>query len=283
METLRDIVKKRKVTEKQRFEPKRNPVKGIMVGIDDPDTPEVTNRPGFAWVKENGQAGGLFQCFNPSVKMIVGLPVIVGRGSMKSSLRYVESVDWDALSIAITSQSTEGALGIPRHHRDHEWPTMYPGVDAVSVYNRAIVPCKLFIGAVALTISVSAGVYYSNGQTVAFAGLSNDDISGYVPTTAGNYVILLVYINPNTNLVEYLLGIEINNPNPVEPTVPANMFAIGYMRLQQGMTAIVEHDIVDDMRPLFSIDTAQLSAVNDYCARIEAEFDYELSRHIVGG
>lgn len=221
MTGIRDVIyKKQQAVSK--IEPKRKFTYGVTVGGDYADSPAVTGRPGFVWVRENGQNGGVFQCFNPSVKLVVGLPVIIYRETATSRLT-IRSVNWDALEVSITSSAVGTALGVPNHARDHEWITMFPGFDAMNVYPRAMTMMKIYPGATALTMSVASGYYMLDGDTIFFPGLVDDDITSYIPSTAGNRVSVLMYINTTSNLVEYLSGTESVLLFPVEPTIPADV------------------------------------------------------------
>jgi len=287
MANIRDVIHQRNKNRSGLAE-KKNVTRGVTVNIDYPDNPSVAGRPGYAWVRENAQDGGIFQCFNPVVKNVGGLPVIISRGSMKSSMRVIEGIDWSSLAIVISD--TEGvALQLPNHHRDHEWPNMYPGLDVVHVYPRALVPLQLYVGSLSLTISVAPGKYIYEGAVVDFIGLYNDDISGYVPTTEGYYVILLAYINPITNLVEYVSGTEVSGPSPEKPSVPNSTLPIAFIMLYEGMTDLTEVDIIEDSRPIFTLSGGSgggdvtTAVLNTRMAWMEAEWDYELTRHVVEG
>jgi hypothetical protein len=255
MSSITDLINKRKLAVKKQ-EPKRKISHGVTVGVDYDDSPQVINRPGFVWVRENKQGGGVFQCFNPTVKLAVGLPVTIMRESGKPSRRIIQSVDWDALMVSITSSEAGKALDVHNHHRDHEFIAMFPGLDVVNIYPRAIVPLKIYPGTAALTLSIASGYYMVDKTTTYFAGLTNQDISAYIPAVVGHTISVLVFIDSATNLIGYLPGNDGVLLYPVEPDVPDGDIGLGYVRLAQGMSGLItESMITNDPRPFISIAT----------------------------
>jgi hypothetical protein len=253
MSTIKDIIDSRKHNDDKQ-EPKHIISHGTTIGVDTIDSPQVLSRPGFVWVRENDQAGGVFQVFNPSVKLSLGLPVIISRESGASSRRTIKGIDWSALANYTSTGST--ALSLPNHHRDHEWPIMLPGMDPINIYSRAMTMLKIYPGASAITLSVAPGYYMLDDATIYFSGLVDDDISSHVPSTVGNSVSVLVYIDVGTNLVAYLDGTESALLFPVEPTVPDGVIPLGYIRLAHGVSGLLtESNITNDPRPFISIAT----------------------------
>jgi hypothetical protein len=172
------------------------------------------------------------------------------------SRRVVQGVDYDALGVTIDSSDPGNSLGVPNHHRNHEFLPMFPGMDVVNVYSRSIVPLKIYPGSAALTISVMPGDYEVDKTHKYYPGLVDDDISGQIPVTAGNYVSCLVFLDSATNLVGYLNGTEGVGMYPTEPDVPDGDIPLGYIRLHNGMTGVLtETEITNDPRPFISIAT----------------------------
>lgn len=92
--------------------------------------------------------------------------------------------------------------------------------------------------------------------TTYYVGSIDADISSYVPSTAGNTVSLLVFIDSATNLVGYLAGTEGTLLFPVEPAIPDGYIGLGYIRLTNGYAGLVtETMITNDPRPFISIAT----------------------------
>lgn len=254
MSTIKDVINARIKAAKNQA-PILNVIYAKTIGIDSDSSPAVANRPGFVWVQEKGN-NHAFQVYNPSVKLAVDMPVKIVRDTNAPSRRIVQGIDWDSLAVQLTSSSPGQALGVPNHHRDHEWPTMFPGLDAMHTYPRAIVPLKMYPGNVALTISVAPGYYMVDKTSTYYAGLVNDDISSYIPSTVGNHVSVLVFIDSATNLVGYLSGSESALLFPVEPDIPDGNIGLGYIRLVHGMSGLLtETEITNDPRPFISIAT----------------------------
>jgi hypothetical protein len=254
MSAINDIINKRKQDAKKR-EPKRDISYGTTIAVDYENSPQVANRKGFVWIMEKGN-NHAFQCYNASVPLAVGMPVRIMRDANVPSRRVVQGVDYDALGVTIDSSDPGNSLGVPNHHRNHEFLPMFPGLDVVNVYPRAIVPLKIYPGSTALTICVMPGDYEVDQTHKYYPGLVDDDISGQVPTTAGNYVSCLVFLDSATNLVGYLNGTEGVGMYPTEPDVPDGDIPLGYIRLHNGMTGVLtETEITNDPRPFISIAT----------------------------
>lgn len=276
---MRDVIieKKRNLSG---TEPKVVYVGGIITAIDYDGDGTVKSRPGYVWVKENGQDGGIFQCYNPTVKTNAGLPVIIAHFPTKPMRRMILSVDWDKLPIADRGEP----FGILNHARSHEWPTMNPAEDAVNVYPRAIVPLKVFSAQPGVGFGVANGYYVNNGVVTQFTGLSFWDLTDSIPATYKR--VSLVYLNMLTNEVEVIDGIEEDDPFPAYPTLPISSFPLAYLLLENGMTRLTEANIIDDARPFISVSQSigdMRQFITDSLARVEAELDYALSRHIVEG
>jgi len=254
MATINDLINKRKQEAKKR-EPKRDISYGTTIAVDYENSPQVANRKGFVWIMEKGN-NHAFQCYNASVPLAVGMPVRIMRDANAPSRRVVQGIDYDALGVTIDSSDPGNSLGVPNHHRNHEFLPMFPGLDVVNVYSRAIVPLKIYPGSTALTICVMPGDYEVDQTHKYYPGLVDDDISGQVPTTAGNYVSCLVFLDSATNLVGYLNGTEGVGMYPTEPAVPDGDIPLGYVRLHNGMTGVLtETEITNDPRPFISIAT----------------------------
>ena len=254
MATVNDIINKRKQDAKKR-EPKRDISYGTTIAVDYENSPQVANRKGFVWIMEKGN-NHAFQCYNASVPLAVGMPVRIMRDANIPSRRVVQGVDYDALGATINSPDPGKSLSVPNHHRNHEFLPMFPGLDVVNVYSRAIVPLKIYPGSTALTICVMPGDYEVDQTHKYYPGLVDDDISGQVPTTAGNYVSCLVFLDSATNLVGYLNGTEGVGMYPTEPDVPDGDIPLGYVRLHNGMTGVLtETEVTNDPRPFISIAT----------------------------
>lgn len=276
--SLRDLILKKKYNDK-RVEPKITYTKGIMVDVEHIGDPSVEGRPGFVWVKEFGNDDAYFQCFNPNTKIMNNLPVLIAHDITKPLRRLIVGVDWD--SIPLYTSYAGQAYGIPTHHTSHEWQIMHPGEDALNVYPRAFIPLKTFPGNIGISISVQMARYMRNAETILFGGEFNLDISEYLPTVAGHYIALLVYLDVNTNSIKFLAGPDGTDIIPDLPDIPSGCIPSAFVRLTQGLAYISEAEIMDDARPFFKIDGAFDERYAP--AILEAEIDMQLSRHVVEG
>jgi len=137
---------------------------------------------------------------------------------------------------------------LPNHGRDHEWPDFKPGPDTVSFYPRAYSELRTYAGVSGMTISISPHRYKGSGGILTnFDGLLNVDISSYQPAVS-RALWLLVGLNKEDNIIEYVQGTETVDTSaviPDFPVVPETMEASAYVRLDGSMTTVAEVDIFD--------------------------------------
>lgn len=277
--TLRDVILRTKANVKHDVDNK-SITKGFMVAVEFEDDPRVDGRSGFVWVKERGSETGCFQCFNPNTLVANNLPVLISKDSKKPSKSIILGVDWE--TIPIDTSYAGQAYGVATHGISHEWLTRNPGLDAINVYPRAFIPFKVHPGTDALTISVQSGFYLRNNTLVTFIGNYGIDLTDYVPTTVGNTVAILVYLDVVLNDAVILSGTEGVSPIPVCPTFPEKaIIPLAVIMLYEGQTYISEADIVEDYRPWMTVTGAYDSHNPD--AISESEWDLIMSRHMVEG
>lgn len=283
MAVIRDVILAKKRTSST-LEPKVIYQSGTTMAIDYEGSSRVKGRPGYVWVKENNQSGAVFQCFSPVVKDTAGLAVIIAHKLTKPLRRMVIDVDWDKIPIEDRGQS----FGVPKHGATHEWPDMRPGDDAIHVYLRALMPLRVFPTTPGVGVGVMAGAYIYNGVYVEYPGTSFYDLASGVPVVAPYSRFVLVYLDPETNAVSHVNGVEdiIISTMPTRPDSPAGMIPLAYIVLTSGMIRTSEATIYLDARPLIttseSITELRRYIINNI-AMLEHEIDYELSRHIVEG
>jgi hypothetical protein len=251
--------------------------KCVTLGIDNTNDCSVAGRPGFIWVKENFLGGAIFQAFNSCVKTSVGLKVRVSRGTDASSRRLVIGMDWE---------ETVGTsyVGIPYdivdHAETHEWQDTLPGIDAVTIYPRALAPFRVYPGS-GLTVGIARGYYLYNSVSCYYIGEASYDVSGDIPSS-GNNVGILLYFDFASGTVKEIVGAEVATPSePVYPSVPNDVFQLCYLKLSSTTTQISETEIVADLRPMFTFGGN--SASNDAVAILAAELDLEITKHIICG
>ena len=276
MTNIRDIAFA-KVKGNKQFEQNRTVLKCVTIEVDTAGSSSVANRDGYIWVKEFNLASGAFQAFSPFIQPLIGLPVFVASDPKPPYRRMVIGVDWD--TVVSMGNFTPGSPYLVNHHETHEWPDGAPGGDVVQVYLRALVPLRTYWTG-AFTVGIAPTVYIYNGDYKKYTG-GILDLTSYIPSTAGNAVMLLLYLDAVTNVVtvlpsaEFLIGGVPTYPDPLVNTIPS-----AWIYLDTSMTALSETYIFD-ARVLFEIVDA--AATVDAAAILEAEMDLIISRHVVEG
>lgn len=306
MSGFRDVILAKKKRE-QRFEANRNVQSCITAGVEYEDSPAVSGRPGYIWVREYGSDAAYFQVFNAAVQERVGVPVLVAMEPKKPYRRAVIDVDWNIVIADLVGSSTVGSPYLPNHSGTHEWPDAGPGADPVTIYTRAIYP---FRGRPSssddMYIRVSPGFYTYSGETKAFNG-AEIDLENYVPP-AGYVTRVLVYFDPAANGLNVSLTAPVESDQvPPYPLVDAKYIPICYVYLTETTTEI-EDDIISDARALFhsastytrddalkqlaTLETEldqlitrnamDINILKRAMVALETSFDYIITRHIVG-
>lgn len=271
MSTLRDVIlaKQKNAGSKQN---KIYTTRCITVGVDSAATCEVLSRRGYIWCREAAQTGSVFQVFNPSVKPLVGLQVLVRTDPNPPYKRVVVGVDWDSIS-AVSNYGGQ-PYELVNHAATHEWQTRIPGMDAVSIYPRAIAPLRVYPSG-GMNYVVAAGTYFFDGDLRVFEKTADQDISTLVPAP-GNYRGLTIYINMADNTLHQLNGSEDVIENPIYyPTMPtAYCFPLAHIAMYEGMTILSESDIVDDLRPFYSFSGVIAATVSALETALQTHLDY---------
>ena len=275
--TLRDAIQTTQDKTKKRAEPLRNITRGELIDIG--GSVEVTGRPGYCWVREYGEDGGVSQAFNPTTQPSNGLAVLIGHAPKAPYRRIVLDVNWEMIA---GSPDYDGDPYLPAHHKTHEWPDGLPGPDPVTVYGRSLSMLRTYPGSAGLTASISPYRYERDGTVITFAGHADYDVSGSQPGV-GLARYTLIYLDTDTNLIGVVDGDTAVDAGPVVPPFPAPPLAAipsAWIRLDGAATAVFEADIVD-ARMLLSEITGQMLPILAGIAHAEEELDYEFSDHIV--
>lgn len=258
MAVLRDAIQATQDREKKKAEPLRIITRGELINIG--GSVEVTGRPGYCWVREYGENGGVSQVFNPTVQPSNGLAVLVGYTPKVPYRRVVLGVNWEMIA---GSPEYDGDPFLPAHHETHEWPDGSPGPDPVTVYGRSLSMLRTYPGSAGLAVSVSPYRYEKNGTTVTFAGHADYDISGSQPA-AGLARYVLVYLDADVNTINVVNGGTALDVAPIVPPFPAPLqatFPSAWVRLDGAAAAIAEADIVDARMILSEITSSSMSLV----------------------
>lgn len=277
MTNIRDIG----LTQKQRFDDKQDNIpviKARTISVDSTSSAKSATRAGYFWVLEWGQQKQPYRAFNPGVVQDrVGLPVLLQRVPYPNGRYQIISVDWDTI-LNIADYAGESFLA--NHSLDHEWPDYAPGADAITIYPRALSYLRTEVVS-AYTIRVSSYTYEHEGVVYTYEG-ETLDLSSYVPSPL-EAIGVLVYLDILTNTIKiatgtpvYLAG-DINPPNPL----PSNAVLSALIRLYGTSTELTESDITDYR---YSLNKTEMSA-SEYLrqlALVEAEFDFALTKHVVG-
>lgn len=251
---LRNAIVAKEQRETSLFELGRDFHRCVMVGIDTATDPAVTDEPGFVWVRELDQGGGVFKCFNPGVQRIVNLPVLVARTPQLPDRLSIVDVDFQTL---IYSSTYDGETYQPNHAADHEWPDFDPGGDPLTVYPRAFSQLRTYAGSSAVSISVYAYRYSKDGAVVEFEGESDIDLSASLPSAAdpdGTWRFVLVYLDTETNTIQTVDGDTApTSVTPPKPDCPLRGIPSAYIALGNTSTGVITESMIYDARMPFDL------------------------------
>lgn len=275
MTTLRQAIRVKRAGERS-FELWHDITLGVIVEVNGS---VEADRPGFVWVREGGQDGGVTQVFNAKAPALKDHPVLIGYGPKKPFRRQILDTNWEILA---THPDYDGDPYLPEHHETHEWPDGEPGRDPVTVYGRSLAALRIYPGSSGLTIDVAPYRYEKDGDIVTFPGHEGYDISGSQPA-AGLARYVLIYLKTDDNTISTVDGDTTVDASPVTPSFPApplKAVPSAWIRLDGAATSITESDVVDARMFLNEI-TGQMAAVLNGLAAVESEIDFEISKHLV--
>ena len=211
-------------------------------------TADVSGRIGWAWVRYDEKQDHASQVLNwrfPGIAQ--GVPVMVGKQYPTDRYFQILGVNLDLYLDSITQSSFVQYI-LPKHGASHYGLT---GNDPapIDVSNLAFGKVSA-TNPEGLTVGVSAFSFDNNGVYQTYnGGLVN--LAADIPAGAGTHAYALVYLDPDTNLVGYVVGAA--TPVAVVPTPPdviIRTIPLGLVLLVNGMTVIYESSI-DDYRTVF--------------------------------
>lgn len=239
---LRDLLMKQAKTN-SRYEANLHVVKAHTISIDVTDSCEVSGRPGYKWVREQGMSGGVYQVPGMRAPIHPEMPVLIAYNPKQPWERMILDVDWSALA---SMPDYNGETFLPVHDTDHEWPDYAPGYQVVDVYPSQLTWLRTYPGSSGLTISVSPYRYVYERDFVEFEGESDLDLSSYQPGS-GYAVRLLVYLDIASNALQIASGsqiLDVSTLTPQPPTFPLDAYWSALVRLDGDQTTIDETDIL---------------------------------------
>jgi hypothetical protein len=204
----------------------------------------VPNRDNYVYVRLAGS--GIAEVFNNRVSVTYDLPVICGYDPTNPT-------KFQILSIQVMSSESVGFVGQGIGYAPasrYRW--MYPagGQDPLFVETRQIMPLR--ITPVGMKIKVHNQVIWNGSAWVVFGGVTETDLTSYIPTTNGKCLMALITID-NDGLIAVTAGDEVDIADLVVGDIPAppenTRYILGAVRLYYGQTVIQEArtntDIVD--------------------------------------
>ncbi len=273
---LRDAVETTKQVQQRTIEPLRKITRGELIAVG--GSVDVIGRPGYAWVREYGQSGGISQVFNPTVQSAEGLAVLIGHTPKAPYRRIILDVNWEMIA---DSPDYPGDPYLPMHHETHEWADGLRGSDAVTIYGRSLSMLRTYYQA-GLAVGVTPLRYEQDGEIAYFVGHETLDISGDQPA-AGLARYIMIYLDTDTNTIQTVAGdtaIDVETIIPPMPDAPQYGIPSAWVRLDGDATNIGDGDIVD-ARLIINEITGQMVPILASIAAAEEELDYDISRHIV--
>jgi hypothetical protein len=205
----------------------------------------------------NADSTRVWQVVNDQVADTDGLQVIAQKHPDSD---FWEVIDVDKEALVASGVGYSGTAYRQTHGSEHEWPDGAPGVDAVNVHRRALVPLRTepIYTNYSLNIYVRPLVYTYQGTIKRYKGSQPYyDLSTYVPQSGMRSVLTYLdvltnyfWLHPGTPSSYYAGAI------PIDPEVPWYARPSALVTLREGQNIITEADI-EDIREIISGGTIQ--------------------------
>lgn len=207
---------------------------------------DVPNRPGFVYAQQLPEDDA------PPPIPVLCVATTQKRENLRVWVERNREGDWEVVSWwrgIVQQDDYDDQAYLPQHARDHEWPDRNPHVDAVNVYQRAIVPLRSSPGSTSsLLVRVEPYRYLdADGTITIFAGDASVDLSGSQPA-AGLARYVGIYLDTSTNTIGTVNGATTLDAGPVtpdSPTFPSDVITSAMVRLDGSQSAFSESDFVD--------------------------------------
>lgn len=282
---IRDVVLTSNQQDEQTLEPKVLLMKGILVGVDYADSADVMGRTGYSWVREMTVNGHIFQCLNPYARSIPGVPVIIYKSTRPPYRHVIQGVDYTYLESKIFEYGANAALySLQNHASTHEQRDGISVVDGIDVYPKALVPFRVEpTNPPSLSVRINAAHYVRDGSFLEFPATTLS-LSSYIPATEFHYVKVLLDFDYKTGTLGVTSGPAVVGDYAVDPVVTKlDVFQLASVKLFNGMMSIPELCITEDNRTIFNFSVASSTSLMNALGLIEAEQDYDLTMHMLGG
>lgn len=229
-----------------RFKPKPRILYAVLG--DGAGNIDVTDRPGWAWVRIGGETGRLTQAINKRAPHIHNYPISVGYEDTGGRDLHVLGVN-DRMFPG--NQPWDGGGNVAAHATSHQFPD---GADIVWLQKQQLVPLLARPADPAdLTVVINADYYetttglwdYYDGETFDFTAL--------LPASGSQ--IRALYLNRDDGLVYSIAGPAFPSFPPVSfvtkmPTLPAGVLPIAAIFLNAAASTIT-FDQIFDIRMIF--------------------------------
>lgn len=200
------------------------------------------------------------------------LEVVVGVDNVSNTRQVLDIFDGEIFD----QDDYTGQTYQPLHAPDHGWtsqttpPFNNPAADAVTVGIRGLYPLRARPAkGGGVKIDIAPHTYEFNDSFVVFSGADSYDLSGSVPSTAGQQRFTLVYLDKSNGQITLANGetgiySKLNSPQWV--TKPSGKIEpIALIRLYNGMTGIDEkYDIYDVRRVVGSAESDNIDVTGTF-------------------
>lgn len=222
------------------------------IGHSDGTTINVDGRPLYVWARTHQVNGRLMQVYNRAVLPRFDQPVRVGYRDDTPNRLEILSLNTEALPLIAGGLANSAQLAV--HALQHD----LKGGDTDWIQSKRLTPLRPRPQTTAdMTIYVEAGTYPFGSVFNRWDGGSSSDMTAHIPSTAGNALYRLVYIDGATNVLAYVNTAEfaadpfISRSATIAAAIPVGVMPIAAVYLFNGQTTIDEDENFD-IRILFS-------------------------------
>jgi len=241
-------------------------------------TCDVTGKDGWAWVRYSEKQDRASQVVNqvmPGAPQ--GVPVMVGKKYPSDKYYQILGVNME-LYYEHTNPTEYVSYLIAAHGPTH----LSSGSDPAYIDSGNFLPGAITETSPASMFVQGNALLYEYGGTARTFGGGVTDLTLTIPGIAGTHRYVLITIDPDTNLLNWTMGIP--SPLPVVPGIPAIPLAhipLAVVMVTNGDTSLPQSDIYQ-YKYLFG-SSAYLYWINQVAGAVSDEMDIELTLHEVGG
>ena len=264
------------------YEPVHDAIPGIVFSIG--GSIYVPGRgESYVYVHEFGMRASMMHAFKPpNVIVWDGAGVMMSRSPKPPYQLEIIDTHVSPYPRVVVTQTQITRTAVSVHGKNHQWPTeATKGNDVFSIYPPALAMLKSVADGSNLEVTVGP-LTYIRGTTRQWFPTELVDLTSYLPAS-GMVKCVLLSLDIDIGTITVTSGATFDDPfgtyQPSKPDTPSGNIPSGYFYLRGGATTLSMINDYVDARLWLASSVGSISA--QQLSHVEAEFDYQLSRHVV--